>query len=794
MNKITWKHVGVLLVILGCGGVCLCSPKLQAQTSSPTPPAVPAKAVPFALKDVRLIQGPFRDAMFRDKAYLLSLEADRFLHTFCVTAGLPSVAAPYGGWEAPKGELRGHSAGHYLSACALMYASTEDEKLKAKVDAMVAGLARCQEALPAQGYHQGFLSAYPEEFFDRVDAGKPVWAPYYTLHKIMAGLLDAHQLCGNQQALAVLVKMAEWLKFRVDRLSPEQMQRALGNEHGGMNEVLANLYAVTGNRDHLRLAIAFNHRFVFDPLARGEDKLNGLHANTQIPKMIGAAREYELTGEKEYHDIARFFWERVALHRSYVIGGHSDREHFFPIDQFTQHLGTDTCETCNTYNMLKLTRHLFAWEPSAQLMDFYERALFNHILASQDPKTGQFVYFPPLKPGHFKTYSTPTNSFWCCVGTGMENHAKYADSIFFHSADALWVNLFMSAELNWQDKGLTLRQETEFPEQDRTRLMIKCARPVTLALHIRHPAWAPTMTITVNAKTEQVPSAPGSYATLKREWQNDDLVEVRWPMTLRAEALPGDSNTVALLYGPIVLAGELGTNNLPSPYVRSQGDLAHVPDPEAPVLVCEAKDLLSHVKQVAVGSLAFRTQGLGKPQDVSLIPFYQMHHQRYTVYWKVLSEEQYQSRQSAMAVEAAQRKAYEARVLDEVHPGESQSETDHKLKGESTQSGELRNQKWRDANRGGWFGYEVKVVPAQPMTILATYWGGDSGAREFDILVDGEKIASEKLERNKPGAFFDASYSVPERLTHGKDHITVKFQAQPGKIAGGLFGLRVLKP
>ena len=394
--------------------------------------AVPLKLHAFPLKDVRLLDGPFHDAMELDKAYLLSLDADRLLHTFRLTAGLPTSAKPYGGWESPGCELRGHCLGHYLSACALMYASTGDEKLKARVDRIVAELARCQEALPAKGYNKGFLSAYPEEFFDRVDAGKPVWAPYYTLHKIMAGLLDAYVECDNRQALEVLNKMAGWLKFRIGRLSHAQQQKALGNEHGGMNEVLANLYAISGNPDHLRLAKDFNHEAIFEPLAHGQDQLDGKHANTQIPKITGAVRQFELTGDKSLLAVATTFWRAVALNRSYAIGGHSDSEHFFPIADFAQHLSPVTCETCNTYNMLKLTRHLFAIEPSAELMDFYERALYNQILGSIEPQKGMVTYFVSLKPGHFKVYSTPDNSFWCCTGTGMENHAKYADTIFFH--------------------------------------------------------------------------------------------------------------------------------------------------------------------------------------------------------------------------------------------------------------------------------------------------------------------------------------------------------------------------
>ncbi|MBA3873405.1 MAG: glycoside hydrolase family 127 protein, partial [Anaerolineae bacterium] len=448
------------------------------------------KAQPFNLKQVRLLDGIFKDNMQRDQNYLLHLEPDRFLHSFRVTAGLPSEAQPYGGWEAPEGELRGHSLGHYLSACALMFASTGDEQFKARADTIVAELAKCQDALPAQGYNMGFLSAYPEEFFERVERRFSVWAPYYTLHKILAGLFDAYQYCDNQQALDVLEKVASWLQFRIDRLTYEQMQITLLNEFGGMNEVLANLYGVTGKAEHLKLSLAFDDAVILDPLARQQDSLDRLHANTQIPKAIGVARQYEVTGEDRFREIAHFFWERVALYRSYAIGGNSDDELFFPITGFAQHLSSVSAETCNTYNMLKLSRHLFGWEPSAQIMDFYERGLFNHILGSQDPESGMTLYFASMKPGHFKAYNTPFNSFWCCTGSGMENHAKYGDTIYFHDDDSLFVNLFIASELTWPEKGLTLRQETAFPEEDKTHFSLHCEQPVQLALKIRYPAWA----------------------------------------------------------------------------------------------------------------------------------------------------------------------------------------------------------------------------------------------------------------------------------------------------------------
>lgn len=606
---------------------------------------------PFPLTQVRLLDGPFRDAMLRDENTLLSLDCDRLLCTFRVNANLPSHAKPYGGWEDPKCELRGHSTGHYLSACSLMFASTGDARFKERVDKIVAGLAECQSALAARGSHAGYLSAFPESFLDRVENRQPVWAPWYTLHKIMAGLLDANQLCGNAQALEVLTNMANWVKFRVDRLPEEKMQASLETEFGGMNEVLANLYGVTGNADYLKTAEAFNQKKILDPLARQQDRLDGLHANTQIPKMIGMARQYELTGDERDAVIARFFWQEVALKRSYVIGGHSDLEHFFPTNDFASHLSAQTAETCNTYNMLKLTRHLFEWQPDAVEMDFYECALYNDILASQDLETGMFTYFMSLKPGHFKTYSTPENSFWCCMGTGMENHAKYGDTIYFHGDDSLFVNLFIPSELSWPEKNLVVWQETEFPRSDRAELNFKCEQPVPLALKIRWPEWSETISIRVNGRKQKISGAPGSYVSLSRQWRNGDRVDIELPMGLHLKPLPGTTNIVAVLYGPIVLAGELGTNGVPSPYAKDQWDLVKVPDPKVPVFVGPEEKLLKKI-QSTDQPLVFRTKNLAWPDDVSLIPFYEAQHQRYSVYWSVVSEAEWKENPEQVSADA----------------------------------------------------------------------------------------------------------------------------------------------
>ncbi len=778
-------------------GLTIAVTALSASSGARVVPAAVAnkvalKATPFPLQDVRLLDGPFKQAMQLDEQYLLSLDPDRLLHNFRVNAGLPSSAKPLGGWEAPDVELRGHAVGHYLSAVALMYAATGDARFKARGDLMVAELATIQAA-QAKKFHPGYLSAFPEEFFDRVDARQRVWAPYYTIHKIMAGLLDVHELAGNAQALDVVTKMADWAKFRVDRISEEQQQRALGTEHGGMNEVLANIYAATGNAEYLRVAHAFDHKAIFDPLSRKEDPLNGLHANTQFPKIIGAAREYELTGDARYRDIAIFFWNRVVHHRSFVIGGNSDGEAFFPEDQFSKHLGASSAETCNTYNMLKLTRHIFEWSPSADAMDFYERGLFNHILPSQDPATGMVLYYCPLRPGAWKSFSTPDESFWCCVGTGMENHTKYGDTIYFHDDRSLYVNLFIPSELTWKAKGLVVRQETRFPEEDVTHLAITAARPARLALKVRYPAWATSgLTLTINGQRQPVAGAAGSYVTVEREWKTGDRVDVRLPMSLHTEAMPDNPNVIAVLYGPIVLAGDLGKEGLDAVkrYGPSAPQVGRVKTPAIPAFVGAAADVLAKIKPDPSGRLHFRTNRLAQPHDVTLVPFYHIVDQRYTIYWNVVSPSEWDKKKTEVAAAGARHLELERRTIDAVNVNDAQSEKDHALAGENSTEAFFEGRRIREA-RNGWFSYQLKTAPNQTVTLACTYRGSEGRRRTFDILVDGEKVATQTLEYH-PTEQFDVEYALPAALTEGKASVTVKFQSQPDTTAGAVLDVRTI--
>ncbi len=759
---------------------------LQASGSQPV---VPLKARAFSLPDVRLLDGPFKDTMERDRQYLLSLEPDRLLHGFRVTAGLPAPGRAYTGWEGS--ELRGHTLGHYLSACAMMYASTGDEQLKTRVDGIVAELAKCQKALGASGY----LSAYPESFIDRVENRQQVWAPYYTLHKILAGLLDSYEYCGNRQALEILEGMARWCKGRCDKLSEEQMQQMLNStEQGGMNEALANLYAITGNPDHLALSRRFVQRTYVEPLAAGRDQLKGQHVNSFIPNVIGTARQYEMTGDTRDRWIAEYFWHQVVGHRCYCTAGTSNDEHWrTDPDQLATELGDHTQETCCTYNMLKLTRRLFSWEPKAEYMDYYERALFNSILSTQDPKTGMMMYFVPLATGRWKTYNLPTECFWCCTGTGMENHAKYGDTIYYHDEDGVFVNLFIASELNWADKGVRIRQETRWPDEPATSLTIHTKRPKEFVLRVRVPAWARQgVAVTLNGKPFSAVARPSSYLAIRRTWADGDRLDIPMPMSLGVAPMPDDKTVVAFTYGPLVLAGKLGNEGLTDDVVYLKDQWYQFPRDriaEAPVLLADSDDLTTCIEKVSDNPPTFRTVGLEK--NITLVPYHQLFGERYAIYWRVFRKGSPEHEQS-LAEQKLQRDL-KLRTVDEVAIGDPRSERAHAMKGERTASGLHFGRAWRHASEGGWFSYTLKVLSEVPQELRIGYWGSDAGGREFDILVDDVKIVTKKLENNKPGVFYDETYPLPKDLVENKTGVTVRFQAHPGMTAGGIFGCAILK-
>jgi DUF1680 family protein len=594
-------------------------------------------AVPFELEDVRIQDAELLRMREQTMQYMLALDFDRLLHNFCVNAKLPTSAEPLYNRESPTNGWRGHYVGHFLSACSQMYAATGDVRIKAKADAMVAELAKCQAELGDKGY----LSAFPESGFDDLEQGRPAAVVWYALHKIMAGLLDVHEHLHNAQALQVLEGMAAWTDWRTGRISEEQMQRTLQTEFGGMNEVLANLFAVTGNPRYLEVAKRFDHHVVMDPAALGRDSLTGLHANTQVPKFIGAAREFELTGDPYYRNGVEFFWKQVVVHRSYVTGGNSINEHFrTPPDVLATELTDLTQETCNTYNMLKLTRHLFSWQAEPQYADYYERAFLNHILATPNPAEGSPLYYLGMQAGQWKVHFVPHQGFFCCCGSGLENFSKLGEGFYFHDAQAVWVNLFFASEVNWKEKGVVIRQETRFPDEAGTRLIVQTKSPARFSLNVRIPYWAENASVTINGKS-YLPNeklVPSSYAKIERTWKDGDRVEVKLPMRLHLQTIPDDENLAAVMYGPVVLAGELGTQNMDAKKIYSEDKVLHggFTAFAVPELAGDrnALDKWIHPASAKEKPLTFRTVNAGHPEGVTLSPFYRLFDQRYCVYWR----------------------------------------------------------------------------------------------------------------------------------------------------------------
>lgn len=786
----------IAITALSAAAIACADPVDAGRSPAKVRPAAPLQAKPFSLHDVRVIGGPFKQGQDIAVAWLLSLEPDRFLANFRKEAGLPPRAKHYGGWESQT--ISGHSAGHYLSACSLAWASTGNPEFRRRADYMVAELAACQAA-----HGDGYLAAFPNgrRVFAEIAAGNirssgfdlnGLWVPNYTLHKLFAGLRDAYRLTGNAQALEVARGLADWYERVFANLSEDQMQRVLACEHGGINETFADLYADTGDERYLRLSRRFHHRAILEPLAEGRDILPGKHANTQIPKLIGLAARYELAGDPRDRAAADFFWDRVVNHHSYVTGGHCDHEHFGPPDRLNDRLTTNTTETCNVYNMLKLTRYVFGWKPDARTADFYERALLNHIRSTQHPD-GRVIYNLSLKPGHYKEYQPLRDAWTCCMGTGMENHVRYGDFIYFHDDAGLWVNLYIPSELDWRDLGVRVRLDTDWPYGDTAVVSVDCQEPREFTLRLRHPHWAEQGLI-ARVRSGEAPeagdtyersgdAAPG-YLQITRVWRSGDRVEIRFPMSLRTESMPDNPDRIAIFYGPTLLAADLGPVN--DPRADEPGFV--------PVLLTDRRPVRDWVIPVSVSELTFRTEGVGRPRDVALTPFFSLHDRRYTVYLDVFTEEGWAKKEAEIRAEREREAALAARTLDVLRIGEMQPERDHNLQGERTGAGEAFGRKWRHATDGGWFSFDMRVDPDRPVELICTYWGSDGGGyREFDILVDGAKIATQKLENNAPNRFFDAVYPIPANWTRGKSQVTIRFQAHPGKWAGGVFGVRTVR-
>ncbi|QDV73882.1 glycoside hydrolase family 127 protein [Botrimarina mediterranea] len=777
---------------------------LLLAVAAPSLAAGPVKL--FALDQVALMQGPLLDAAKGNRDHLLLHDADRMLAPYLEEAGLEPKAPRYPNWESTG--LGGHTAGHYLSALACTGKSLDDQECLRRVDYMVSELARCQAA-SGDGYvggvpdgrrmweqvRRGDINAQPFSLNGR-------WVPLYNLHKTLAGLRDAYVIAGNGQAKQVLIDLVDWCEALVSDLSDEQVQQVLVTEHGGVNEVFADVAEITGEARYLKLAERFSHRTLLDPLASGVDQLDGMHANTQVPKVIGFERIAGLDGPARMHDAADFFWRTVAHRRSIAFGGNSVSEHFpsssRSLDYITSREGP---ETCNTYNMLRLSEELFKANPRAEYADFYERAVYNHILSARHPRHGGYVYFTPARPRHYRVYSRPEESFWCCVGTGMESHGRYGAFLYAHDDDGLYVNLFAPSSVEWEAKGVRLTQQTTFPDGGVSTLKIAVDTPTRFALRVRRPWWArgEAFQILVNGAAHDVAAEPTSYATIEREWRHGDEVEVRLPMAITLEPLMNREEYAAVLYGPIVLAAVTGREDLDG-VVAGEGRMDHVasgalrPLDEAPMLIGERDELSDRIARTEAPDLEFTIAGAVRPDkftDLRLVPFYRVHDARYMLYWRTATPAEYERVLAENRAAEAQRMALDRITIDRVAPGEQQSEVEHGYRGENTSTGIWRDRRYRHAD--GWFSYTLDTRGERDIALRLTYFGSDR--RHFDILAGGELLEEVRLEAPEPDRFLQRDYPIPaDRLDAIEgDALTVRFEAKPGSMAGGIFEVRLIK-
>ncbi len=761
----------------------------QAEKNNPyikVKPKAEIQAYAFSLADVRLLEGsPFKNAMDKDADYILSLDVDRLLHRFHANAGLSPKGEVYGGWESEG--LSGHTLGHYLSAAAMMYASTGDERFKQKTDYAIDELERCQVARKT-----GYIGAIPNEdsIFWKVQHGiiktsgfdlNGGWSPWYTVHKVMAGLTDTYLYTGNEKALKIVTGMADWTETILKDLNDEQLENMRKCEYGGMNDILVHLYELTGNQKYLDLSFKFHDHFVMDELAKRIDPLPGKHSNTNVPKAIGAARRYTLTGSETDKTISSFFWETMTKSHTYVIGGNSNYEYCGDPNKLNDRLSDNTCETCNTYNMLKLTRQLFAVQPSAAYTDYYERALYNHILASQNPTTGMMCYFVPLRMGTKKRFSNPFNTFTCCVGSGIENHAKYTEGIYSEGKDgSLWINLFIPSRLTWKEKKAIVTMETAFPESEKITLTLQNTKPQRWTLKLRQPKWVkgPAL-LNINQKPVKAMVDASGYLAIDRTWGRNDVIELTLPMQLYTEAMPDNPNRVAMLYGPVVLAGKLG-KEMPDPIFGTT------------VLLTDNRDVSAWAQADAANPLTF-VNTVAKPDPVTLVPFYTVYDEYYNVYWDYFTTSDWNQRQAEYEAEKKRLADIEARTIDHMRIGEMQPERDHNLTAsEKSYVSDALGRMGREARTGGFFEWDMKVDANMKSSLMCSYIGDDKN-RGFDLLIDGVKIGTQELNGGTTGRFFDVSYPIPPELLTGKTTVRVRVQGHPNKTAGRVFGCRILR-
>lgn len=672
-----------------------------------------------------------------------------------------------------------------------MAAATDDERFYQRVNYIVDELDVCQKA-----HGTGYISGIPrgKEIFEEVKAGdirsqgfdlNGGWVPLYSIHKLFAGLRDAYKYTDNKVALLIEVRLGLWLVDVLEGLNDQQIQEVLKCEYGGMSEVLADLAEDTGDERFWKLSQLFHHKELLDSLAAEKDVLAGRHANTQIPKIIGAARQYEISNNESCRLISEFFWKQVVHHHSYVIGGNSMNEHFGEPDKLTDRIGANTCETCNSYNMLKLTRHLIQWNALAEQGDFYERVLYNHILASQHPEEGTVTYFVSLDMGGHKIYNSQFHDFTCCVGTGMENHSSYGNGIYFYNDQLLVVNQYIPSKLNWSDKGIVIHQETTYPEKGSIKLVVEAADSTEFSLSVRYPYWAERgMNVKVNGEPYNHNAKPSSFITINRVWENGDTVELDIPMTVRIESMNDNQNRIAFMNGPLVLAGDLG----PIQQNESVKELLYTP-----VLVTNESTVLKHIVTVSEKNHQFAMNKLGYPRDVKLIPFYQMYDRSTSVYWDVFTETVWKKAEISYKASVEKERELQLRTVDFIQPGEMQPERDHEFGGEHVGYGVQSNRKYRDTWPSGHFSFTLKVQTHQQNHLVVMYTKEIETMKSFDITIDEVKLEKGQVELIELNTFVQVKYEIPNHTTAGREKVRVTFRAYEGQKVPKVFAIRVVK-
>jgi len=759
---------------------------------------IPDVARPLPLSAVRLTGGPLKHAQDLDIDYLLKLEPDRMMAYYRKRAGLEAKAPGYGGWDGDNRNLTGHIAGHYLSAVALMYAATGDARFKERTDYLVKEMKEVQDK-NGDGY-LGAIEGAREKFAEVAKGNirssffdlNGMWSPWYTLHKTFAGLRDAYRYTGNRTALELEIKYAGWAETILLKLDEAQTQKMLNTEFGGMNEVLADLYADTGDKRWLDLSHHFDHRAVLDPLARRQDILAGLHGNTQVPKLLGHLARYVYTGDKTDGTAAEFFWEAVALHHSYATGGHGRDEYFGPPDKLGDRVDGRTDESCNVYNMLKMTRRLFALRPEMKYAEFEERALFNHVLGSIDPEDGRTCYMVPVGRGVQREYQDMMRGFTCCVGSGMESHGLHGDGIYYESGDKLWVNFYAPSTANWESAGVGVVTDTTFPEGDAAtlKLTVQKARQFTLAL--RRPSWAGAgFSVKVNGTAMKNVSQPGSYVELKRRWKTGDTITLVLPKTLRIEPTPDTPSRVALMWGPLVLAGDLGPER-----ERRGGGGASTIGP-IPSFVSDAA-VTDWLKPVADKPGNFHAAGRDtddQTREIDLVPFYRLHRRTYAIYWDLYTSGTWKQKLAEVAAERERQRKLEAATISALQPGDTNKEKEFNQQGEETTVDRLMGRTGRRGKK--WFSFDLPVEPSRPVSLVVTYNSEQRPKRSAEILIDGRRIGEQAIEGSPNGSavghFFDVDYKVPPELIKDKQKVTVRFQATTGSEIPTVFGVRTIR-